>query len=289
MTVFRLASRTSPLALWQARHVAGLLRRAHPGLRVVLVPVVSSGDVDRSTPLYGMGDVGVFVKEIQARVVDGEADAGVHSCKDLPTTLPTGLTLAAVLRRADARDVLVGAVSLAALPQAARIGTSSLRRMAQLAARRSDLRFVNLRGNVETRLRKVREGEAEATVMAAAGLGRLGLLRRAAAVALDPYSECTPAAAQGAIAIDCRTDDRRSRHLLAALAHHDTATAVSIERAVLAGLRGGCSLPLGVHAQRRAGRWSLIARLARDGEPLRTVELAGLAEDLAERCLVALA
>lgn len=289
MSVFRLATRTSPLALWQARHVAGLLRRVHPGLRVVLVPIISSGDLDRTTPLYGMGDVGVFVKEVQARVVDGEADAGVHSCKDLPTTLPDVLTLGAVLRRADARDVLIGAVSLAALPQGARVGTSSLRRMAQLAALRSDLRFVNLRGNVETRLHKVREGEADATVLAAAGLGRLGLLRRAAAVPLDPIHECTPAAAQGAVAVDCRRNDQRARHLLSTIAHHDTSVAVSVERAVLAGLRGGCSLPLGVHVWRSGGRWNLIARLARDDQPLRTVTVAGPAFALAERCLAGLA
>jgi hydroxymethylbilane synthase len=254
-----------------------------------LVPIVSGGDIDRTTPLYGMGEVGVFVKEVQGRVVDGEADAGVHSCKDLPTSLPAALRLAALLQRADPRDALVGATSLNALPLAARIGTSSLRRMAQLAALRPDLQFVNLRGNVETRLRKVRDGEADATVLAAAGLGRLGLLRRAGAVPLDPSSECTPAAAQGAVAIDCRANDHRAQRLLAAIAHHDTTVAVGIERTVLAGLRGGCSLPLGVHVHRRDGRWELIARLARDGAPLQTVAVSGPAGTLADRCLTALA
>lgn len=289
MNRFRLATRNSPLALWQARHVSALLRQAHPSLQIELVPIVSGGDVDRTTPLYGMGDVGVFVKEVQARVVDGQADAGVHSCKDLPTTLPDALRLAAILGRADPRDALIGAGSVAELPPHARIGTSSLRRMAQLAAIRPDLRFVNLRGNVETRLRKVRDGEADATILAAAGLARLGLLRRARATPLDPFTVCTPAAAQGAVAVDCRVGDRRAQALLACLDHQATHRAVAIERAVLGGLRGGCSLPLGVHVRQWQGRWELIARLARDGQPLRTVHLhSASAAGLSERALAAL-
>ena len=287
MPVLRLATRTSPLALWQARHVARLLRRAHHGLRVMLVPVVSRGDVDRSTPLYGMGIQGIFVKEVQESVLSGAADAGVHSCKDLPTAPADGLVIAAILSRADARDALIGASSVAALPPGALIGTSSLRRQAQLAALRADLRFANIRGNVDTRLRKVRErvDGLDATVMAMAGLGRLGLTRAARAVALDPLAECTPAPAQGAVAVDCRIGDRRARALLAAIADRDTARAVGIERAVLAGLRGGCSLPLGAYAWRRAGRWHLRVRLAHGAAGLTALTLSGPAAGLAERAL----
>ena len=267
MTVIRLATRGSNLALWQARHVASLLRRHHPGLSVRLVIMNSSGDTDHATPLYKMGNnIGVFCKEVQQAVLDGRADAGVHSMKDLPTSEPDGLTVAAVLKRADARDVLVGAPSLAALPKSALIGTSSLRRQAQLLHARPDLRFTSIRGNVETRLRKVREqeGGVVATIMAYAGLKRLGLLRRADAAPLDPWSECTPAPAQGAVAVDCRANDHRMQTLLADLHHRDTATAVGIERTVLAGLAGGCSLPLGCYARRREGRWELRLRLGRE-------------------------
>lgn len=268
MKPIRLATRGSNLALWQARHVARLLRRHHRGLEVRLVVVNSSGDTDHATPLYKMGNnVGVFCKEVQQAVLEGRADAGVHSMKDLPTSEPDGLTVAAVLERADPRDVLVGAPSLAALPPGALIGTSSLRRQAQLLHARPDLRFTSIRGNVETRLRKVREqeGGVVATIMAYAGLKRLGLLRRADAAPLDPWTECTPAPAQGAVAVDCRSSDRRMQALLSALHHHETATAVGIERTVLAGLAGGCSLPLGCLARRHQGRWHLRIRLGRSG------------------------
>lgn len=290
MTVIRLATRGSNLALWQARHVAHLLRRHHPDLRVQLVIVNSSGDTDHATPLYKMGNnVGVFCKEVQQAVLDGRADAGVHSMKDLPTSEPEGLTVMAVLQRADARDVLVGADSLAALPQGALIGTSSLRRQAQLLHARPDLRFTSIRGNVETRLRKVREQEqgVVATIMAYAGLKRLGLLRRAHAAPLDPWSECTPAPAQGAVAVDCRSGDHRTQVLLRPLHHQETATAVGIERTVLAGLAGGCSLPLGCFARRRAGRWELRVRLGRD-QGLSEHALIGSSHDLATRAAEAL-
>lgn len=291
MTVFRLATRSSPLALWQARWVARLLRRAHPSLRVVLVPVVSGGDADRTTPLYGMGNVGVFVKEVQERVLAGAADAGVHSCKDLPTEPPAGMAAPVLLPRADARDALIGAAALVDLPHGALVGTSSLRRQAQLAALRPDLRFTSIRGNVDTRLRKVRERHegVQATVMAMAGLHRLGLLRSARATPLDPEHECTPAPAQGAVGIDVRAGDRRAAALVAALADHDTAVAVGVERAVLAGLRGGCSLPLGCHVRRVDGRWRLRARMGMAGGGLREVQIEGPSWSLAPRALEELA
>lgn len=287
MTRIRLATRASPLAMWQARHAAALLRRTHPGLQVELVPVTSHGDIDLATPLYAMGGVGVFCKEVQALVLAGRADAGVHSCKDLPTTLPQGLTLAAVLRRADPRDVLVGAGGLPALAQGAAIGSSSTRRRAQLSALRPDLRFVDLRGNVHTRLAKIARGEADATCMALAGLRRLGLSASHAAAVLDPWTQCTPAPGQGAVAIDCRGDDRRTRAVLASIAHRETAIAIGIERGILAGLAGGCSLPLGCLAERRRGSWSLVARLG-TASGLREIRLDGPADLLAERALAAL-
>jgi hydroxymethylbilane synthase len=285
--LLRLATRMSPLALWQAGEVARLLRRHHPRLRTALVPMSSSGDGDHATPLYRLGTVGVFCKEVQQAVLEGRADAGVHSCKDLPTSEPEGLILAAVLRRGDARDALIGAPSLGELPRGALIGTSSLRRQAQLAELRPDLRFTSIRGNVATRLRKVAGGEVAATVMAMAGLGRLGLLRQAGAVALDPWRECTPAPAQGAVAVDCRTRDARTRFLLSCLDHPATAQAVGIERRVLAGLAGGCSLPLGCLARRHGHAWQAAARLGRDGGLVEAVA-HGSAAAVADQLLAAL-
>ncbi len=284
MRLLRLATRASPLALWQARHVAGLLRVAHPGLRVELVPVTSHGDIDLKTPLYAMGAVGVFCKEVHALVLSGRADAGVHSCKDLPTSPPEGMSLVCILKRADPRDVLVGARSLSDLPSAAVIGSSSTRRRAQLAALRPDLRFADLRGNVHTRLAKIARGESAATCMAIAGLRRLGLSAAFATAVLDPWTTCTPAPGQGAVAIDCRSDDRLTRILLAPLNHRDTAIAIALERAVLSGLGGGCSAPLGCHAARIGGSWRMTARLGTT-TGLRSAAVHGPADRLAARTL----
>ncbi len=256
-----LATRASPLELWQARWAAALLRRSHPGLQVRLLMVVSSGDRDRTTPLQDSPGVGIFVREIQDAVARGEADAGVHSCKDLPTGIPPGLTLAAVLPRADCRDALIGARALKDLPRGAVIGSSSLRRQLQLQRLRPDLQIQPLRGNVGTRLEAVASGRIAGTVLAMAGLARLGLARRAAAVPLHPVLEMVPAPAQGAVALDCREQDHRTRVLLSAINHRASSSAVAIERAVLQELEGGCSLPLGCLARREAGRWQVVARL----------------------------
>jgi hydroxymethylbilane synthase len=256
---------------------------------VTLIPVLSRGDVDRQTPLYGMGSDGIFVKEVQQAVLDGLADAAVHSCKDLPTAPHQRLAIAAIPLRADPRDALVGAANIAALAAGAMIGTSSLRRQAQLRFIRPDLRFTSIRGNVETRLRKVAAGEVAATVMAWAGLSRLGLLRAARAVALNSSDECTPAPAQGAIALECRQDDRRTRTLLGTLDHRDSSLAITIERRVLAGLRGGCSLPLGCLARRIEGRWQVRIRLGQEDGSLIQIALSGAADGLAERALSELA
>jgi hydroxymethylbilane synthase len=278
----RIATRSSALALWQARHVLLRLRQAWPGLRCSILPITSSGDADRSTPLYRMGVVGVFCKEVHAALLDGEADLGVHSCKDLPTAPPEGIALAAVLERANPRDALIGAASIAVLPPGARVGSSSLRRRAQLAALRPDLRFEDLRGNLPTRLAAVREGRLEATLLAAAGLRRLGLHR--GTYALDPWREMVPAPAQGAIAIDCLAGRAGLRRLLEALDHRPSRIAVAIERAVLAGLHGGCSLPLGCHAAPDGLLWRCRAVLERDGE-LVSSEHRGLAGRVARAVL----
>ena len=274
----RLATRSSPLALWQAQWVAGRLRRAHPGLQVTLVPLHSSGDLDRTTALYASNAIGVFVREIQAAVLDGRADAGVHSCKDLPTTLPQGLILASVQPRADVRDALItrDGRPLSALPSGALIGTSSLRRQTQLRHLRPDLRFTPIRGNVDTRLRKLAEGVADATILAMAGLHRLGLVVAARAMALDPWDESVPAPAQGAVALDCRADDRLTRLRLAAISHPPTWRAIDIERRILADLEGGCSLPLGCLVRRTAGgRWQARIRLGDLQVPLRELTMNG--------------
>ena len=282
MRPLRLATRGSPLAQWQARHLAAGLRRAWPGLRTELVLIASGGDVDLSTPLYGMGDVGVFAREIHHAVLSGEADIAVHSCKDLPTTAPAGIAPPVILARHDPRDALVGARGIADLPPGATVGSSSLRRRSQLAHARSDLRFTSIRGNIQTRMRKVAAGEVDATVLACAGLVRMGLMRSAGAVGLDPQRELVPAPAQGAIAADHREGDTRSARLLAPLHHRATATALAIERGVLAGLRGGCSLPLGCYATRHGATWRVQARLGlEDGnlrESIRHGPAAGLAD-----------
>ena len=283
----RLATRASELALWQARHVAGLLRGIAPTFAVELIAVTSSGDADRQTPLYGMGNVGVFAREVHEAVLDGRADIAVHSCKDLPTTPPDGCCRPVILKRADPRDCLIGVRSIEALPQGATIGSSSLRRRAELALLRPDLSFVNIRGNVATRMAKASNGEVDATILACAGLKRLGLSRAAAGYALDPLREMIPAPAQGAVACDARADDRLAQVLLERIADRETTIAVGIERAVLAGLRGGCSLPLGCHVRRHRARWYLAARLhAEDG--VRQLAIEGSALELPELALAEL-
>jgi hydroxymethylbilane synthase len=280
--VIRLATRSSPLAMAQARQVAARLRAAWPGLAVVLVTTEAAADKDLVTPLAAMGGVGVFAKEVQALVLAGRADAGVHSCKDLPTALPAGLVLAATPPRADPRDGLVGAASLAELPPGAVVGTSSPRRREQLRRLRPDLGFADLRGNVGTRLGKIHRGDAAATLMAMAGLRRLGLR---VATPLDPWQELVPAPAQGAIAVDCRADDRATAVRLAAIDHRPTHLAIDLERAVLAGIGGGCSLPLGCLAARSGdSRWRLRTRLW-TGERWFEADHTGAAGALAERTL----
>ncbi len=240
----RLATRGSPLARWQADHVAGLLRRTGCGAELVLVDTTGDRDADR--PIRELGGQGAFVKEVQSAVLDGRADVAVHSAKDLPSNpalQPAGLVLAAVPRRGDPRDALVGR-RLADLAPGAVVATGSSRRRAQVADRRPDLTFAELRGNLATRLAKVPPGGA--LVMAAVALERLGLEAHVAEV-LEPGT-MLPQVGQGALALECRTSDDATRALLAGLEHRPSRRAVDAERGYLASLGGGCELPAAAHA-----------------------------------------
>jgi hydroxymethylbilane synthase len=243
----RIGSRGSQLALWQANHVAGLL--LEQGHEAEIVIVKTAGDRAQDVAFAEVGAKGMFTKEIEEALAEGRADLAVHSLKDLPTELPEGLALAATPVRADARDALVSAkyASLAALPKGARVGTSSARRRAQLHALRPDIEMVEFRGNVDTRLRKLEEGQVEAILLASAGLERLGKtdwLRER----FEPRDFC-PAAGQGALAIETRADDAATREAVGFLDHADTRFAVTAERAALAALGGGCQVPIGVHCR----------------------------------------
>ena len=241
-----IGTRGSPLALWQANHVRALLIAAH-GLgedAVALEPITTSGDRIRDKPLRDFGGKGLFTKEIDEALLGNRVDIAVHSMKDLPTELPPGITIAAVLPRGDVRDAFISASgeSLAALPPGAVVGSSSLRRQAQVKRLRPDLRLIDLRGNVETRLKKLEQGIVNATLLALAGLERLGLTGHVTSVL--PTDEMLPAVAQGAIGISCRSDDAKTRNLLQALNDDSTATAVACERAFLAQLDGSCRTPI---------------------------------------------
>lgn len=245
----RIATRKSPLALWQAETVAAALARAHPGLRVELVGMTTKGDKLLDTPLAQIGGKGLFVKELEQGMLDGRADLAVHSMKDVPVELPEGLHLAAILEREDPRDALVSGAyaSLAQLPLGARVGTASLRRQCQLWERRPDLRIETLRGNVNSRLAKLDQGLFDALILASAGLKRLGFGERIRA-ALEP-DESLPAIGQGAIGIECRTQDPRVNELIAPLHHGATACCVLAERALNQRLQGGCQVPIAGFAE----------------------------------------
>ena len=241
----RIATRGSELARWQADHVAEALRAARPDIEVDQVVVSTHGDRRTDVPLWVLGGKGVFVKEVQAAVLDGRADVAVHSGKDLPARTPDELVIAAVPPRGDARDALVGA-RLDDLPAGATVATGSVRRRAQLAWLRPDLTFAGLRGNIATRLGHQASGDADAIVVAAAALDRLGLADRAAEV-LDP-SIVVPQVAQGALAVECRAEDEDLVAALAALDHVPSRRVVEAERAFLDELGGDCELPAGCHA-----------------------------------------
>jgi len=244
----RIATRKSPLAMWQAEHVADALRAAHPGINVEIHGMSTQGDKILDTPLAKIGGKGLFVKELEARMLEGDADIAVHSMKDVPVELPDGLHLAVIMQREDPRDAFVSNnhAALEELPEGAVVGTSSLRRQCQLSDRRPDLVIKSLRGNVNTRLRKLDDGEYDAVILAAAGLIRLGFGERIRS-SIDP-EDSLPAIGQGAVGIECRADDPRINELLAPLHHADTATRVLAERAMNTRLEGGCQVPIGGHA-----------------------------------------
>ena len=241
--LLRAATRGSALALWQTNRVAELLAQTNPEVEIETVVVETTGDQNQTTPLHQMGGQGVFVKEVQAAVLDGRADFAVHSAKDLPAAATPGLVLAAIPERADPRDVLVGA-RWADLPTGAVIATGSVRRRAHLAHLRPDLNFAELRGNIATRLEKA-AGFA-AIVMAQAALDRLGLTPAVADV-LEP-EVLLPQVGQGALAIECRTDDAVAATLLASISNQESMNTVGAERAFLAELGAGCDLPIAAHA-----------------------------------------
>jgi hydroxymethylbilane synthase len=280
--LLRLGTRGSKLALVQTGLVRDALARAVPGLpadAIEIVPIRTTGDVIQDRPLSEAGGKGLFVKEIEEALLSGRIDAAVHSMKDMPTAQPAGLSIAAFLPREDARDVLIaGAIErIADLKQGALVGTSALRRRAQLLHLRPDLRIVNLRGNVDTRLRKLEAGEVEATILASAGLRRLGL---AAVGALIPEDEMLPAVGQGAVCIECRDGDK-VRDWLRAIDHAATATAVRAEHAMLAVLDGSCRTPIAGHATLSAdGSLHLRGQIARpDGSQVIATERRGPAHE----------
>ena len=271
MTTLRIATRKSPLALWQTEHVADRLRAAHPGLKVELVPLSTRGDEILDRSLAAIGGKGLFLKELEVAMQRGEADCAVHSLKDVPMTLEPGFALAAILPRADHADAFVSNHfdGLDALPHGARVGTSSLRRQAQLRALRPDLQLRDLRGNVNTRLAKLDAGDFDAIVLACAGLQRLGFDARIRA-RLDAPA-WLPAPAQGAIAIETRDDDPRIAALCAALDDAATRTCVAAERAMNRALDGSCHVPVAGLATLRGERLLLqgLVGASADGRCIR--------------------
>lgn len=269
-----IGTRASKLALVQTEIVRAALLQLRPDLRVRVEHITTKGDLIQDRPLSEIGGNGLFVTQIESALRAGSIDLAVHSAKDLSAALPTDMTLAAFMPRADARDVIVSreGVSLTALPSGARVGTSSPRRACQLRAMRQDLTLLDIRGNVDTRLRKLREGEYDAIVLAAAGLERLGLLG-CVSDWLDPQS-FVPAVAQGALAIEARADDHSMIELVRVLDDPDTSIPVRAERAFLATLGGSCSLPVGAYATSVGGSLHLIGMIgATDGTIIRGVQI----------------
>jgi hydroxymethylbilane synthase len=282
----RIGTRGSPLALIQAEEVRRRLGAAWPDLAVAdaiaIVPIRTSGDRLQDRALADAGGKGLFTKEIEEALLAGTVDIAVHSMKDMPTWLPDALAIDCLLPREDPRDALIGPVGrIADLAAGAIVGTSSLRRQAQILAQRPDLRVVSLRGNVDTRLRKIAAGEADATVLALAGLRRLGVEHRASGVLST--QEMLPAAAQGAIGVERRKDDGRMHELLAPLHDDDTGIAVAAERAVIAQLDGSCRTPIAALASvERAGAIRLDALVATpDGRHILRAQRTGIATDAA--------
>lgn len=276
----RIATRKSPLALWQAEHVQARLLALHPGLQVELVTMSTKGDRILDSPLSKIGGKGLFVKELEQGMLEGSADIAVHSMKDVPAEFPDGLALGAILEREDPQDAFVSGQfgSVAELPQGARVGTSSLRRQCQLRARRPDLNILDLRGNVGTRLAKLEAGDYAAIILACAGLRRLGLAQRITH-ALTP-EEMLPAIAQGVIGIECRADDAATRGLIDPLNDTDTRYRTLAERAMNATLSGGCQAPVAGYSELDNGILHLRGLVGRpDGSEMVRGEISGPVAD----------
>lgn len=249
MKTLRIATRKSQLALWQAHHVKALLEAIHPSLIVELIPMSTEGDERLDRSLADIGGKGLFVKALEELMLAGGADIAVHSMKDVPQVFPKGLELAVMLERADPRDVIVSnsGKDLNSLPQGCKIGTSSLRRQSQIRALRPDAKLDMLRGNVDTRLRKLDDGEYDAIVLAAAGLKRLGWQERITSHCSP--EDILPSVGQGAIGIECRSEDEETKALLQPLSHNETEIRVAAERALAKALGGSCTLPLAGFAE----------------------------------------
>ena len=279
METLRIATRKSPLALWQSEHVAARLRAAHPGLEVVLVPMSTRGDEQLDRSLAAIGGKGLFLKELELAMQRGEADCAVHSLKDVPMELEPGFELPAVLERADPADAFVSNAfdGIEALPQGAVVGTSSLRRQAQLRARRPDLLLRDLRGNVNTRLARLDAGEYDAIVLACAGLQRLGLDARVRARLAPP--DWLPAPAQAVVAVETRSGDAHAATLVGVLEHAPTRTRIEAERALNRALHGSCHVPVAAYAELDGERVRLSAWVgsAADGSGVRA-EGEGMAD-----------
>ena len=289
----RIATRGSPLALWQAEHVAARLEALHPGLEVSLVTMKTRGDKLLDAPLAKVGGKGLFVKELEAGLLDGRADLAVHSLKDVPVEFPDGLELALVMEREDPRDAFVSNRfdNLDAMPAGSRVGTSSLRRQTQIRERYPELEIDWLRGNVNTRLAKLDSGEFDAIILAASGLKRLGFEARIRAP-IEP-EDCLPAIGQGVLGIEIRSGDERVHELIAPLAHAETTLRITAERALNETLNGGCQVPIAGYAVLDGDQLHLRGLVGEpDGSEILREEVRGpsasareLGVELAERLL----
>ncbi|MCG9481711.1 hydroxymethylbilane synthase [Acinetobacter pittii] len=274
MKTLKIATRQSPLALWQAEYIRARLQELHPDLTVELVKFVTQGDKILDTPLAKIGGKGLFVKELEAALLDGRADLAVHSMKDVPMALPEGLTLAVICEREDPFDAFVSNQfeKFADLPQGAKVGTSSLRRKSQILKQRPDLQIIDLRGNVGTRLAKLDEGQYDAIILASAGLKRLGLSERIRHCLTPDIS--LPAVGQGALGLECRAADQDVLALIQPLLHEETDVCVRAERAFNAYLEGGCQVPIAGYATLQNGQIHIEGRVgSADGQTLLRAEL----------------
>ncbi|MEQ1162138.1 MULTISPECIES: hydroxymethylbilane synthase [Acinetobacter] len=274
MKTLKIATRQSPLALWQAEYIRARLQELHPDLTVELVKFVTQGDKILDTPLAKIGGKGLFVKELEAALLDGRADLAVHSMKDVPMALPEGLTLAVICEREDPLDAFVSNQfeKFADLPQGAKVGTSSLRRKSQILKQRPDLQIIDLRGNVGTRLGKLDDGQYDAIILASAGLKRLGLSERIRHCLTPDIS--LPAVGQGALGLECRAADNEVLSLIQPLLHQETDVCVRAERAFNAYLEGGCQVPIAGYATLQNGQIHIEGRVgSADGQTLLRAEL----------------